>query len=83
MLINLIGLSRRRSVVKPTSSLPNVGKRGKREHENQVQSQLAYKYAAGELKQELLQAEAAYTRGMTGAHKHAGIAMLLKPPESS
>ena len=58
-------------------------KRGKREHENKVQSQLAKKYKTGELLEELEKAETAYTRGMWGSSKHVGIAALLKGPEKS
>ena len=57
-------------------------KRGKREHENKVQSKLAKKYKSGELEEELKKAETAYTRGMWGSSKHAGITALLKPPEN-
>ena len=49
--------------------------RGKREHENDDETELAKKYANGELREKLLQAETAYTR-----KKHIGIARLLKPP---
>ena len=49
--------------------------RGKREHENDDETELAKKYANGELGENLLQAETAYTR-----KKHIGIARLLKPP---
>ena len=52
-------------------------KRGRHDHENHVQSELAHKYASGELQHELMQAEAAYTR-----KKHTGLVTLLKPPES-
>ena len=58
-------------------------KRGEREHENKVPSQLAKKYKTGELLEELEKAETAYTRGMWGSSKHAGIAALLKGPEKS
>ena len=53
-------------------------KRGRHDHENHLESELAHKYANGELEQTLLRAEAAYTR-----QKQTGIAMLLKPPEGN
>ena len=49
--------------------------RGKRERENDEETELAKKYANGELREKLVQAETAYTR-----KKHIGIARLLKPP---
>ena len=58
-------------------------KRGKREHENKVPSQLAKKYKTGELLEELEKAETAYTRGMFGSNKHVGVAALLKGPEKT
>ena len=51
-------------------------KRGRHDHENGVQSELAQKYASGQLQRELMQAEGAYTR-----KKHTGLVTLLKPPE--
>ena len=58
-------------------------KRGKREHENKVQSKLAKKYKTGELLEELEKAETAYTRGMFGSNKHVGVAALLRGPEKT
>ena len=44
-------------------------KRGKLDHENNVESKLAHKYAAGELEKQVLKAEAVSTR-----KKHLGVA---------
>ena len=49
--------------------------RGKRGRENDEETELAKKYATGELREKLAQAETAYTR-----KKHIGVARLLEPP---
>ena len=51
-------------------------KRGRHDCENHIETELACKYAKGELEKELLDAERTY-----GRKKKTGFAMLLKPPK--
>ena len=50
-------------------------KRGKHDHEHGLNTQLASRYANGQLQQQLMDAERAY-----GRKNHAGTAVLLVPP---
>ena len=52
-------------------------KRGKHDYENHVKSDLAHKYASGQLENRLMRAEGDYLR-----KKQSGLATLLKPPQS-